>query len=124
MEAQVRLEFRELLAKRRGMGAATRWIKRTANEAYRGLTGSAIPEQSAAAQAMEDLVVEGYDPEQVLNTILPSQGAGPADFRGLLDRAGARPMQAAPGAVYNGGTHYHNSDKSDPAGKRQPALTR
>jgi hypothetical protein len=71
---------------------------------------------------MEDLVIEGYDPDQVLDTILPAQDTSPAGFRGLLDKAGARPMQAP--AVYNGGTHYHNNDKNDPAGKRQPAMSR
>jgi len=118
MEADMRLEFRDLLAKRRGMGAATRWVKRTGNLAYWGVTGEAIPEIDAAAQAMEDLVVEGYAPQQVLDTLLPAQdrGASSADFRGLMTKAGARTMQA-PGATYHGGTHYHNQDKSDPAGK-------
>lgn len=117
MEAQVRLDFRELLAKRRGMGAATRWIKSAGNVAYRGLTGRAITEIDPAAQAMEDLVVEGYDPQQVLDIILPAQGAAPEAFRGLLNKSGAKPMQAAGGNTYHGGTHYHNQDKNDPAGK-------
>ena len=120
LETETRLQFRELLARRRGMGAAARWIKRTGNRAYWGLTGSAIPEQDAAAQAMEDLVIEGYDPDAVLDTILPAlDTAGPGEFRGLMTKAGARTMQS-----FHGGTHYHNESKDDPAGKPRPAMAR
>lgn len=140
LERKLRLGFRDLLAKRMGAGAATRWIGRMGNEAYAGLTGSAIGQVDPVMAAMEELVVAGYEPEAVISTVLGGLGergysgniggygtgardyrapAGQTEaevFRGWLQAAGRRPMQA-PAAVYQGGTHYHNENKNDPAGK-------
>ena len=140
LERKLRLDFRALLSHRIGVPAAARWVDETADVWYAGLTGSAAQEARPVYRALEDLVVAGYDPDTVLNTVLPSLAkegyegiwdlrssysdytppSGQTEygvFKGWLDKAGARPMQTAAPTIYNGGTHYHNQDKNDPAGK-------
>lgn len=145
------LEFRQLMARRLGKPQAARIIGGGIQSAWAGLTGNVMGGaggKDTFTGAMEELILEGYQPQEVLDTILPfleeqgyagtqvySQGMFGYEppkgqsvydvFHAEMTDSGASLMQGGSPIIYQGGTHYHNDGKSDPAGKpRTPAAGR
>ncbi len=75
-------------------------------------------------EALVDLLGEGYPGEQLVDVLMPVQMAGGlgqdratirSRFREILRARGIEPLQGQ--IRFEGGTHYHQNDKRDPAGR-------
>ncbi|HUU58651.1 MAG TPA: phage tail tape measure protein, partial [Phycisphaerae bacterium] len=130
---QMILNFRKLRMRKEGVHPMLRKFVNWADASLQTVLGEETGTDSPSVQAMEDLVSEGYSPRDVLDVVWPDWNAAGQDghregstatwrkrFLDQLRAAGREPMQ---GDTYQGGTHYHNHDKRDPAGRPQrPAM--
>jgi len=137
-------KFRELRRHREGQSQIRRIVTGRAEEWYTSLTGENLGGQGASMEggiadylnpllglrraknfgatdqgfesAQERLLLEGYGPPAILDAAYSGGLRRTGDetwYEAIRARLGA-PMQ---GATYSGGTHYHNENKNDPAGK-------
>jgi len=132
LKKKARLELRKLLYARHPSGLA-RWLGRGMEETVYWATGDLKATDVPALWGMEAMLGEGYQPADIVETVLPElervtggkaatwrppAGRQPAEWmRARLRAVGAEPMQGSSVQVNVGGTHYHNHDKREPAGR-------
>jgi len=136
------IDMVDLILKRQGTSPVMRDLTRWWSKTSRYIGGPPWPANTNPSQvAFLELLREGYTPQQLIEHALPAvqEGGGGIEvtreglrlenanreeveaekqrLREVLSSAGVTTMQ---GTTYNGGTHIHQHDRTDPAGRPLP----